>query len=89
MPVKCLSIKLHSVVCYSPINVHRTADKLNNVLYPLDINRTITHNKMQFNACFYIYVFLHLFYRLNIVFFFYYSNFHVLVFFECQANVNI
>jgi len=25
-------VKLHSVVCYSPVNVHRIADKLNNAL---------------------------------------------------------
>jgi len=31
--VKCLSIKLHSFVHYSPRDVHWIADKLNNVCY--------------------------------------------------------
>jgi len=55
-----LSIKLHSFVCYNPINVHRIADKFISALWlfvcnPVDINRTITHKTMQFNA--YIYIF--------------------------------
>jgi len=31
--VHYLSIKLHSIVCYSLINVHRIAGKLNNARY--------------------------------------------------------
>jgi len=34
----------------------------------VDINRTITHNRMQFNAYIYIYVFFKLILSLNIVF---------------------
>jgi len=43
-----LNIKLHSVVCYSPVNVHRIADNNYNAR-----NRTITYNIMQFKS--YIY----------------------------------
>jgi len=56
-----LSIKLHPVVCYSPMDGNRIADKLNDarlfVCTPVAIHRTITHNRMQFNAYIYFFVF--------------------------------
>jgi len=51
-----LNIKVHSVVCYSPINVNRNAE-IQFVCNPVDINRTITRKRMQFNAYSYIFVF--------------------------------
>jgi len=39
-------IKLHSVVCYSPINGHRITRVIQFVCNPVDINRTITHNRI-------------------------------------------
>jgi len=58
-----LSIKLHSVVCYNPMDVNRITDKnvrydyLSEILWTLIGLGVITRNRMQFNADTYIYIF--------------------------------
>jgi len=60
-----LSIKLQSFVHYSPRDVHRIVDKLNNARYdyvcnPVDIPRITMHKRMQFNACIFLFFKTHI-----------------------------